>query len=431
MAVYIYPMLKKTRALLSDTLIRSSGLMFTAFMISSVFNYLFQVIMGRLLGPGQYGFLNALLALMAVLGIPIATLLMVVSRKTAEYKARSDYNGIHGLFSQVNRTVLSAGGLGLVLFMLCSAYISAYLHAPSALPVIFIGLAAFASLAGPINTALLQGLQDYKWLGISMGFGGPVRLFFCAALVLAGFGVNGAAGGLVVTAVFMWALTYFPLKKYLLMGGAPHRAGHLPFGQIMPVFLANLAFTVMTQADMVLVNRYFPAHQAGVYASAAILGRAVMYIPGSIVLAMFPMVSENNALNKSSGHLLLRAMLATLGCSGTGALLFYFLPEWIIHSFFGARYIEAAPLLKYFGLAMLPMAFLMVLMNYLVAKEKTLFAYIMAAGAALEIAAMYLYHGVPLDIVKAMSAGGTLALLAGIAAQWALPARAVRARAGA
>jgi O-antigen/teichoic acid export membrane protein len=94
------------------------------------------------------------------------------------------------------------------------------------------------------------------------------------------------------------------------------------------------------------------------------------------------------------------------------------LPEWTINSFFGARYVEAAPLLKYFGLAMLPMAFLLVLMNYLVAKEKTFFAYIMAASAVLEIGAIYLYHGTPLDIVKAMAAAGSFALVAGIAAQW-------------
>lgn len=412
-------LVNKIRALFKDNLARSSGLMFVAFMVSSIFNYLFQIVMGRLLGPGQYGFLNALLSLMVVLSIPVATLLMVVARKTAEYKAKNDYNGIHGLFSQVGRMVLSAGALGLVLFFLASPLISGYLHAPSVLPVLLLGAAAFVALAAPVNTALMQGLQDYKWLGISMGLSGPAKLFFCAALVLAGFGVDGAVGGLVLTGIFLWALTYFPLKKYLSAGSAPHGSGHLPLRQVLPVFLANLAFTIMTQADMVLVNRYFPAHQAGVYASAAILGRAVMYIPGSIVLAMFPMVSEKNALNESSGHLLARALFATIFLSGAGALLFYFLPGWTITSFFGSRYAEAAPLLKYFGLAMLPMAFLMVLMNYLVAKEKTSFSYIMAAGAILEIGAMYLYHETPMDIVKAMAAAGAFVLAAGAAVQWA------------
>jgi O-antigen/teichoic acid export membrane protein len=66
---------------------------------------------------------------------------------------------------------------------------------------------------------------------------------------------------------------------------------------LMNALLAVFAFTPLTQADMVLVNRYFPAQDAaGIYASAAVLGKAVMYIPGAIILALFPMVSEQYAL---------------------------------------------------------------------------------------------------------------------------------------
>lgn len=409
----------KIRTILSDSLVRSSGLMFAAFMVSNVFSYLFQVVMGRMLGPAQYGFLNALLAVMVVLSIPVATLLMVVSRKAAGYKAKEDYNGVHGLYLQVNKTVLLAGGAGLVLFALGSGLISGYLRSASVLPVLLTGAAAFAALAVPVNTAFLQGMQDYKWFGVSTGLAGPAKFFFSAALVSLGLGVNGAMFGLVLTSGFMWVLTYLPLKKFLLQGSSPHGSGHLPFAQVMPVFLANLAFTIMTQADIVLVNRYFQPQQAGVYASAAVLGRAVMYIPAAIVLAMFPMVSEKKALNKSSGHLLAKSLLATCCLSGTGVILFYFFPEWTMRTFFGSSYAEASGLLKYFGLAMLPMAFLLVLMNYLVAKEKTLFAYIMIAGAVLEIGAMSLYHGAPMDILKIMGVAGSLTLAVSILAQWA------------
>jgi len=412
-------MIKKARSILSDDLFRSSGLLFGAFMISSVFNYLFQIVLGRLLGPGQYGLLNALLSLLAVISVPISTLLMLVSSKTAEYKARNDRGAISGLFGQVTGRVLRVGIVGLVVFMLCSSLTTSYLKAPSTLPVILLGLAAFVSLLGPVNTAMLQGLQDYKWLGITMAIGGPVRLAFSALPVLAGFGISGAMVGLIATGVFTWGITYIPLKKHLVAPAEGQGGGHLTFARIMPVFTANLAFAAMTQADIVLANRYFLPHDAGVYASAAILGRAVMYIPGSIVLAMFPMVSESKALNKSGGHLLIKALLATSFFSGGGALLFYFFPAWTIGTFFGARYLEAAPLLKYFGLAMLPMAFLLVFMNYFVAREKNVFAYIMAACAVIEIAAMHFYHAVPMDIIKALSAAGALALLAGIAAQWA------------
>lgn len=401
---------------MSDNLVRSSGLMFFAFMATSVFNYLFQIVLGRLLGPSQYGFLNGLLSLFSVLGVPVATLLMVVSSKSAEYKAMGDSAGLAELFSGVTSGVLKAGAVGLALFLAFSPAIKTYLNAPELTPVLLMGLAAFAALLGPVNTAMLQGVQDYKWLAVSMTLGGPARLGFSALPVLAGFGVNGAVGGLVLTGAFVWLITYLPLRRHV-SAPAAGRTGHLTFARVLPVFIANLSFTVMTQSDIVLVNRYFQSGEAGIYAAAAILGRAVMYIPGAIVLAMFPMVSESRALNKSGGHLLVKSLFATALFSGGGAALFYFLPEWTMGTFFGAGYLPAAPLLKYFGLAMLPMAFLLVFMNYFVAREKTVFAYIMAACAALELVGMHLYHAEPLDIVKAVSAAGLLALAGGVAAQ--------------
>ncbi len=423
-------MLKKARLLLSDSLLRTSGLMFAAFMLASIFSYLFQIVMGRLLGPGQYGLLNALLSLMTVLSVPVGTLLMVVTRKAAGYKAKGNYGGAKGLFEQVNKAVLAAGGLGLAVFLACSFLIRDYLNAPSLLPVALLGLAAFASLPGPVNTAMLQGLQEYRWLAISMALTGPARLAFTSLPVLAGFGVGGAVGGVIATGVFVWGVTYFPLKGLLVSAGESSADRHLQFSRVIPVFIANLAFAVMTQADMLLVNRYFQAQEAGVYASAAILGRAVMYIPGSIVLAMFPMVSETKALNASGGHLLIKSLLGTMVFSGGGALLFYFFPAWTMGTFFGAGYRGAAPLLKYFGLAMLPMAFLLVFMNYFVAREKTVFAYIMAVCAVLEITAMHFFHAVPLDIIKAMFAAGVLALAGGAAAQLLPLTTSVRTKVG-
>lgn len=410
-------MLKKARLILSDSLVRSSGLMFAAFMTSSGFNYLFQVVMGRLMGPEQYGLLNALLSFIAVLGVPVATLLMVVSSKATEYKSIGNYGALSAMFYSVSWDVFKAGLLGLAVLACFSIPLAGYLNINSVIPVLLVGGVAFASLFAPVNTAFLQGIQDYKWLGISVGIGGPARLLFPSAFVLLGFGVNGALTGMVLTGIFTWAVSWFPIKKQI---PAPQAvSSKLSFSRVMPVFVANLAFAVITQVDMVMAKSYFSHNVAGVYASAAILGRTVMYIPGSVVLAMFPMVSEATALKRSGGHLLVKALAVTALFSGGVAMLFYMFPEWTVRIVYGARYSEAAPILKYFGLAMLPMAFLMVFMNYFVAREKKVFAYIMAICAVLEVSLMNIHHSSPIDIVKLLGGVGMISLAGGVFAQWA------------
>ena len=71
----------------------------------------------------------------------------------------------------------------------------------------------------------------------------------------------------------------------------------LPFNRIYKyaggLFLANTFFGVMTQADVILVKHHFPPGEAGLYASASIMGKAVMYLPTAIIMALFPMVAAN------------------------------------------------------------------------------------------------------------------------------------------
>ncbi|OGR97369.1 MAG: hypothetical protein A2V88_07025 [Elusimicrobia bacterium RBG_16_66_12] len=408
-------MSRRLRALLSDGLIKTSGWLFVAFMVSNVFAYGFQVAMGRLLTTAEYGFLNSLLAVFIVLSVPLATVPMVLARKTAEYAAKKDFARIRSLVRLAFRRLLLVGLIGLVAFALGARLLADYLHSPSVVPVLILGLCACTAFAVPINAAVLQGLQDYKWMGINAGLGGPARFFFCVALVLAGFGVNGVLAGMVLCNLALWLLTYFPIRRHLLQGAQESgHVHHLSLAHMFPVFLANLAFAVLTQTDMILVARYFPAHEAGMYASAAILGRSVMYVPGAFVQALFPMVSDHQSRNIDSRHLLFKALGATLCLSGTGAALFYLFPGLILHVFFGARYAEAAPVLRWFGLAMLPMAVLMVLMNYSIAKGERRFSYLMALGALLEVVFIHFHHESLQKVVFVIMAVGVFLIVPGL-----------------
>ena len=405
----------RLRSFLSDSLFKASSGLFVAFLVSNLFSYGFQVVMGRLLSAKEYGFLNSLMAIFVVLSVPISTLLMVVARKTAAYAAKKDFTGIRGLFRLAHQRILFGGLLGLIVFMLGARHVADYLHSPTLMPIILLGLCTYTALAVPINTALLQGLQDYKWMGIVSGLGGPVKFMLCVILVLAGLGVNGVLLGLILASIASWLLAYFSIRRHLLRGQPGADTVHqLSLAHMLPVFLANLAFTVITQTDMILVARFFPAQDAGMYAAAAILGRSVMYIPGVFVQALFPMVSEHHALNLDSRHLLAKALAATAALSGFGAALFFLFPRWIIQVLFNARYLEAAPVLKYFGLAMLPMGLLLVLMNYSIAKGERFFSYVMILGAFLEILLIYRFHDSLLDVVFILMSLGLSMVMLGL-----------------
>jgi len=74
--------------------------------------------------------------------------------------------------------------------------------------------------------------------------------------------------------------------------------------------------------------------------------------------------------------------------------------------------------LKYYGIAMLPMALLLVLMNYLIAIKKRVFSYLMIAGAFAEIVAVSLYHGSLIQVVIILLVIGVVLCCASIAVQY-------------
>jgi O-antigen/teichoic acid export membrane protein len=199
-----------------------------------------------------------------------------------------------------------------------------------------------------------------------------------------------------------------PLRNGLCWEKGNSLSNNLTFKNILPIFLANFSFAVMTQADMVMVKHSFSAQEAGIYASASIIGKAVMYLPGAVVLAMFPMVAQSNALRFNSHHLLKRAITICLCLSGAGALLLFTFPELIIIFFFANKYMEATEAVRIFGIAMLPMAMLLILMNYFMARGMSIFSYILILGALVETILILFFHSSLITVIYILLSVGVI-----------------------
>lgn len=393
--------------LLTGKLAKASGLMFISTIGGGVLGYVFQVLMGRLLSVADYGLFVTLIALLVVVGIPLGTLSMVVSRRASDYRAKNQPERIAAMFWWINQRVLWIALTAVLCALPFTPFLRDYAHLESLVPAWIFLLLTFTVLFGPVNIAFLQAQQNFRWLAINGLAVHGFKVFFCVALVYAGFKLNGALMGMVLATMATWVLTYLPLRSVVTQPiGVDQPKDHLSFKGAMPVLIANLSFAVMTQLDILLVNHYFEPNQAGVYAAAAILGKAVMYLPGAIAIAMFPMVAENESRSQSSAHLFLNAMVLTAGLSGAGAVFYFLFADEIMTLFYGQKYPGAAELLKYYGFAMLPMTLVMVAEHFLIAKGRVIFAYVMMLGIPFVLFAAYTYHDHLIDMVYILGAGG-------------------------
>ena len=393
--------------LFSGKLARASSLLFLTSIGAGILGYVFQVLMGQMLSVSDYGLFATLMALLMVAGVPLSTLSMVLSRRASGYWAKNQPARIAAMFWWTNQRVLWIALAMLMCALPFTPFLRDYAQLESLVPAWIFLLLSFMVMFGPVNSAFLQAQQNFRWLAIAGLTSQGLKLLFCVALVFAGFKLNGVLMGMVFATITIWLMTYLPLRSMVTQPiGLDQPKDHLSFKGAIPVLVANLSFAVMTQLDLLLVKHYFDPEQAGIYAAAAILGKAVMYLPGAITIAMFPMVAENESRSQSSANIFLNAMVLTAGLSGAGAVFYFFFADDIMTLFYGQKYQGAAELLKLYGFAMLPMALVMVAEHFLIAKGRVVFAYVMMIGIPFVLFAAHTYHASLIDMVYILAAGG-------------------------
>lgn len=408
------PLHRRVAELFYSKLVRASAWLAIGSIAAGILGYVFQILMGRLLSTQEYGLFSAIMALFTVFAAPLSTLVMVISRKVSEYRARDDLGSITHFYYSVSTHSGVVGTLILGLYLFFASEIQSYLKTTNVIPVYLLGALLLLSLFPAINNAFLQGLQRFAWFSLSSSLGVLIKIAGSVLLIWLGYGLAGAVSGVILATFSIWLITYGALHFPLVKGrNKPYQSVHLSFKPAMPVLIANAAFLAMTQLDMVLVNYYFPAHEVGLYAAASILGKAVMYLPGAIVLALFPMVAENHARNQSSAPLLIQAFGLTALLCGAGAIFYFLFGEKIIALLYGETYQGAGAVLKYYGFAIFPMALVMVAEYFLIAKGRVLFAYLFGFTAPLQLTAIYFYHESLQMIVAVMGASGVLIALLG------------------
>src|SRR3989338_2764016 len=385
------------RNILSDKIFKASSLLFACMMFGNVANFLYQAYMSRVLSTEEFGMLNALLSLGVIVSLPIQTLHTIVANATSHLKAKEAHHHISKLFYKLLFKVSIVGTCGIIIFTLLSGYLQNFLNISSIYPLLIVGLLILLGFLLSVNLGILQGLQSFNYFGIFSGISGLLKLVFGALLVYLGLGVEGAIGGIVLGSfiVFLSSATILRLTLVKFKSPNPIKEEEVyisgSFSYSVPVLIALLCFTSLTNIDLILVRHFFPPEEAGDYAVAAVLGKAILFLPGAIVLAMFPMAAESHALKADSYHFLKKSLAFASLLSGTGVLAYILVPELLVTTLMGAKHASTAHLVRYYGIAMFPFVFINIFMFFNLATHRLRFLYALIVGSLAEILLIYAF----------------------------------------
>ena len=373
--------------------------------------------MSRALSVEDFGIINSLLSISVIISLPMQTLHTTLAGITSHLKAKEAYSDISRLFYRMLFKVSVAGVCGLIIFALFSGYLRDFLNLSSVYPLLIVGVLALLSFLLSVNYGILQGLQSFNYFGALFGLNGFFKLVFGVLLVYLGLGVEGALGGIALGTFLVFFSSVVGLRFHLLKHGPQDPTGkshEYPlegFSYSIPVLVALLCFTSLTNIDLVLVKHFFPAEDAGSYAVASVLGKAILFMPAAIVLAMFPMVSETHARKENSYHILKKSVAFAGLLSFIGILAYILFPELLVTILMGAKHTQIAHLVRLYGVAMLPFVFINIFMYFNLATHRMKFLYTFIAGSLAEILLMCMYHNSLQQVIYILTTTGCILLV--------------------
>lgn len=334
----------------SKPLVRGSFTVLAGSLGGSFLNYLFHLVMGRVLVPAEYGVLVSLFSLLYIVGVPGGVLGTTAAKFASQYKARGDFKAVTAALIWTSKAVVVLGLTFLGLAFVFRNQLAEFLKvANPLLPVLFFGFIALSLLAS-ILLGFLQGLLRFKAFSL-MSFLGPLlKVLFGVGLAALGFGIWGVAWGLIISSGLAIAISLLLLKKNLrhpLAGSSFVKTDLLKYA--LPTTVTLLALTAFYNADVILVKHFFSPEEAGIYSSVVMTGRIIFFGLSSVVLVAFPMAAEKQESGGNPFLILRRSLLLVVPGAVVGVLAYLLLPRFLVALLFGSQYLAAVPYLGVFA----------------------------------------------------------------------------------
>lgn len=313
--------------------VAAGSILLVATFVAGIANYVFNIVCIRWVGATLYADVAAMTALSMMALLPCAGLQAAYARATAHAVGRADADrpsaigdyGVHRSFRYqlwlLAASLLAAGAAAVVLDFERTSV--AFL-----LPLLVLGGALT-----PIVSGVLQGIGRFGSLAFVMTVGSAARVLLVIPLILVAseFGAVLAGGlGNVVAAVAGLIL----MRHWL-----PRRAEgavHIDLDvTVRASVIALLAFSVLSNADILIANAVLDNEGSGLYAAVVLVGKAIAYAASAISMVVLTSTARRAAAGHDTTAVVRKTALSVGGMGAALALTCLFVPESIFESVLG------------------------------------------------------------------------------------------------
>jgi O-antigen/teichoic acid export membrane protein len=271
--------------------------------LASAVLYLFPAVAARALAPEEFGLFSSLFGFVVFVGILAGALQTLVAGRVALMEPAERAARLSGLASTTTRSTVCAA----VLLAAISPGVAQVLHEGSYGPALAASMVAATLIPWSVLLGVFQGMYRFKVLGCLTLLQAVARL--AATLVLLWTKdltvlLAAVSVSVILPLAVGWALLG-EARPRLLSSSVRNRAvraeykrtrkdlgSHRPRagGRVGSVWtlVTVIALASPTVGDVIVVRHVYSAHDAGLYAAVALVGRCVLFLPIGINDVLYP-----------------------------------------------------------------------------------------------------------------------------------------------
>ncbi|MBI9030493.1 flippase [bacterium] len=345
---------------------KNSFVMFAAFFIGAFLNYAFNVVMGWMLTPAQFGMLGVSASFLLILSLFVTSAFPLTTTKFISGK--HDISTKHRI---VKSALIANIGIAVLLSMLFYiGYTTNIINLGTSYKLLVISFLISIMLASTsiIYLSILQGtfrFKSFALIGVITVF---VKLISGVILVKMGLGALGAVLSFPISVFIGLSIAILLTKDFTFWKTKGWGDTNVYFFAL-PMFFGTLGTTMLMNIDIIgvkfLTEIALSDALSGYYRAALILAQLPMFMVGALMSVLFPYISKHTENDKYASKSIKYGALFILPI----ALVIATVPDAFIMLMFPSEYIASAPALAIVAIGMGFLTMTMVFTNIFQARN--------------------------------------------------------------
>ncbi|WP_109302773.1 oligosaccharide flippase family protein [Aquimarina sp. AU474] len=360
-------------------------------------NYLYNLILGRILGPEQFADAALLITFLLVLSF----IAMTFQLSTAKFSVLFENEIFKSFINIVYKYSTIAGIVFGVTLIVLSKQLQILFNTQSSIMFVIFGIGIPLYFIMSVNRGIFQGKKKFDKLAITYQGEMLSRLILTLILIYTTTLQSSILVSLGIALSFIFGLLPFYKKDIDVF--ATHKLPSTENKYLLRFFLLT-AFYELTQiiinnSDILMVKHYFDTYNAGLYASLALIGRVVYFVAWMFVMLLLPKVVQKQKDGESHYPILFKYVLYITLLSTTIVIGCYLFPELVINIMFGSKYISIAPLLWKYAIATSLFAISNIFAYYFLSLDQYIPVIISSILGILQVVLIVFYHSTLAEVV--------------------------------